>query len=312
MLGDQRSPYVGRFARGWHRLPGFVPGQPQTRTGARPSIDMALRTARTTRSGRPVGERATGGEQVDLARSPLEERCSARRSRGARRQHIVDEKEASRRGATGDASERIGHRQHPFLAGPAGLGSGRLRPSDEGDRREIQLACERPREHAEPGRSRARPAAGMRAAPTSRRRPAAGRAPPGRRRMPPRPRASRRTSAGGPRPWPVPGRRTPLAPTRSAPEDSPRISRRSWAGVDRNDGTTVASAGGAPPRTSRRTATGLRHNRRRPSGRERRSPSPARRHATSCRRHGQGSATSIGSPAPLTAIVRACWVFNSG
>ena len=38
MLGDQGSPYVGRFARGWHRLPGLIPGQPQTRTGARPSI----------------------------------------------------------------------------------------------------------------------------------------------------------------------------------------------------------------------------------------------------------------------------------
>ena len=25
MLGDQGSPYVGRFARGWHRLPGVDP-----------------------------------------------------------------------------------------------------------------------------------------------------------------------------------------------------------------------------------------------------------------------------------------------
>ena len=32
MLSHQRWPYVGRFARGWHRLPGIVPGQPQTRT----------------------------------------------------------------------------------------------------------------------------------------------------------------------------------------------------------------------------------------------------------------------------------------
>jgi hypothetical protein len=36
MLTDQGSAYVGRFARGWHRLPGIrSPGQPQTRTRAR-------------------------------------------------------------------------------------------------------------------------------------------------------------------------------------------------------------------------------------------------------------------------------------
>src|SRR5207245_6156155 len=28
MLDDQRSSYVGRFARGWRRLPGRFPGQP--------------------------------------------------------------------------------------------------------------------------------------------------------------------------------------------------------------------------------------------------------------------------------------------
>ncbi len=45
MLSDQRSPYVGRFARGWHRLPGIIPGQPQTRTRARPSIGTRPRDA---------------------------------------------------------------------------------------------------------------------------------------------------------------------------------------------------------------------------------------------------------------------------
>src|SRR5688572_4683377 len=43
MLGDQGSPYVGRFARGWHRLPGLIPGQPQTRTGAPPEYRHRLR-----------------------------------------------------------------------------------------------------------------------------------------------------------------------------------------------------------------------------------------------------------------------------
>jgi hypothetical protein len=164
----------------------------------------------------------------------------------------------------------------------------------------------------EPGRSRARPGAGGRAGPTSRRPPAPGRARPRRLRAPPRPLATRRTSAGGPRPWPVPGTRTPLAPTRSAPEDSPGIVRRSSAGGARTDGTTAARAGAAAGHRWRRTATGLHRNRRRPVGRARRSPDRARRHRTPRRRHAQGSGTSIGSPAPFTAIVRVCWVFNNG
>src|SRR5881397_3354191 len=45
MLSDQRSPYVGRFARGWHRLPGRFPGQPQTRTWARRRIGTTTRNA---------------------------------------------------------------------------------------------------------------------------------------------------------------------------------------------------------------------------------------------------------------------------
>ena len=196
-----------------------------------------------------------------------------------------------------------------------GSGAPAERSPSSGGRRRPRGARARVRALAlslEPGRSRARPGAGVRAVPTSRRRPAAGRARPGRLRAPPRPLATRRTSAGGPRLWPVPGRRTPLAPTRSAPEDSPGIARRPSARVSRSDGTTAARAGGAPRCMWRRTATGPHRNRRRPVGRERRSLDRARRNATSRRRHAQGSGTSIGSPAPLTAIVRACWVFNNG
>jgi hypothetical protein len=196
-----------------------------------------------------------------------------------------------------------------------GSGAPAERSPSSGGRRRPRAALTRGRAPArarELGRSRARPAAGVRAEPTSRRRPAGGRAQSGRLRAPPRPLATRRTSAGGPRPWPVLGRRTPLAPTRSGPEDSPGIARRPPARVARNDGTTAARAGAAPGRMWRRTATGLHRNRRRPVGRERRSLDRARRNATSRRRHAQGNGTSIRSPAPLTAIVRACWVFNNG
>src|SRR3990170_992531 len=42
MLTDQGSAYVGRFARGWHRLPGNLsPGQPQTRTRAHRRVYVA-------------------------------------------------------------------------------------------------------------------------------------------------------------------------------------------------------------------------------------------------------------------------------
>jgi len=85
---------------------------------------------------------------MDLARSSLEERCGAGRSCGSRGEDVVDEEEARRRGATRDASERTGHRLHPFFAGQARLRRGGLRPADEGRRWELQLACERPREHA--------------------------------------------------------------------------------------------------------------------------------------------------------------------
>ncbi len=148
MLGDQGSPYVGRFARGWHRLPGLIPGQPQTRTGARPSIGAASGTARAARPRRPVGERATGGEEVDLARPGLEERSRAGRSGRARRQHVIDEEQSRWRRLPGDAYERIGHRLQSLFAGSPRLWSGRLRPPDEVGRGEIQLACERLREHA--------------------------------------------------------------------------------------------------------------------------------------------------------------------
>ena len=82
MLSNQGSPYVGRFARGWHRLPGnLFPGQPQTRTGAHPSIE------------RPR-ERPGGRQDSHLARTGPHQRFSASCSRCARREHVIDEQDA--------------------------------------------------------------------------------------------------------------------------------------------------------------------------------------------------------------------------
>ena len=84
-----------------------------------------------------------------ISRAPaFEERGGAGRSRRARGEDVVDQEQASRRTASRDACERIPHRVQSLLPRPTGLRSGRPRPADEGDRGEVQLACERPREHA--------------------------------------------------------------------------------------------------------------------------------------------------------------------
>jgi hypothetical protein len=312
MLGDQGSPYVGRFARGWHRLPGWIPGQPQTRTGARLSIGTAFLTARTTRSGGPVGERAARGEEVDIAPSRFHERCGAGRSRGAGGEHVVDQEESGRCGPVRDASERIGHRPHAFLPGPARLRSGRLRPADEGGRGEIELACERPREHA----SLVEAALGP---------------PPGRERDPGhrvgRRRAERRQ-----------GRCERL------PHASPTGELQS---VDRGPGGSLVREGGSRRRDGRRgtVPASIHVHRRRPptvtaprwlqreefpgargaerpracaasgAGPREENIDRAIEHGGTLRRAAdtvQDNGTSIGSPAPLTAIVSTCWIFSSG
>jgi hypothetical protein len=84
---------------------------------------------------------------MDLVRSPLQEGCGAGRRRGARGEDVVDQQEAGRHRLLWDACERIPHRLQSFLACASCLRGGRLRPADEGDRREIELACERACEH---------------------------------------------------------------------------------------------------------------------------------------------------------------------
>ena len=128
----------------------------------------------------------------------------------------------------------------------------------------------------EPGRTRARPAAGGRGAPTSRRRRAAGRAPPAPRRAPPPPPATRRTSADG------------RAALRGSPVRERRARDAIGAGGQSRQRSTPARDGPAAPatprrlqrderrrHTSRRTATGRRRIRRRPGGTGRRPPDRA-------------------------------------
>ena len=136
MLSDQRSPYVGRFARGWRRLPEIIPGQPQTRTRARPSIgrsDLAQ-------------ERAGGHEHRDTGRAVGQQRlraCAGRRPRG---EHVVDEQHVTRRLHARRRHERSSHRVETSRGVPLGLGTGRDGPPQQPANRQVRLLADDDRE----------------------------------------------------------------------------------------------------------------------------------------------------------------------
>src|SRR5919204_6253570 len=82
MLDDQGSPYVGRFACGWHRLPeNLSPGNHRPERGSGASIARP--------ESRP--DRARGDEYRDVLRPGRDELRGARRGGGARREDVVDQ-----------------------------------------------------------------------------------------------------------------------------------------------------------------------------------------------------------------------------
>jgi hypothetical protein len=312
MLGDQRSPYVGRFARGWHRLPGWIPGQPQTRTGARSSIGTPLRASRTPRRGRPVREGPTCGEQVDLPGAGVDERCGAGRCGGAGGEHVVDEQEPGWGGAARDPGEGAPHRPQALLATAASLRGGGPGPADVGGRREPELACERPREHASliepalgppPGRERD-PRHGI-----GRRR-AEGREGPGERLPDASPAGELQTMDGG-------AGRTSIRERR--PRGGDGLRRTVAAPVDRLRGRpSAAPAPRRPQRLERLDADRTERPRARatpgtgPWEQEVHGPIEHRVTLRGAPDTHQGRGTSTGCPAPLTAIVSTLCVFRTG
>jgi hypothetical protein len=113
MLSHQRWPYVGRFARGWHRLPGRIPGQPQTRTRAL----LRIGSPRLAAQWRPPPcDRPGRGHGVDLRRARLAEHIGGRRHRRPRGEHVVDEQYARR---TGTARPEYAMHRHPAFCGRA-------------------------------------------------------------------------------------------------------------------------------------------------------------------------------------------------
>jgi hypothetical protein len=137
MLGDQGSPYVGRFARGWHRLPGVVPGQPQTRTRARTSI------------GRSTGaqERPCSHQQRDARRSVGEQNLGARGGGRSRGEHVVDEEHMIGHDRAFAGDERSAHRRSACLSIPSGLRTGRDDPAKQPSHRKPGLPADSDREH---------------------------------------------------------------------------------------------------------------------------------------------------------------------
>ena len=147
MLSDQGSPYVGRFARGWHRLPEIVSGQPQTRTRARPSIGTGalggggggtIERHASRRGGTRPRERSRGCQHVDVYRAGVQERIGRRRGRGAGGEDVIDDQHGGR-----DPSSR-----------PNGEGSAHGRPPPGGIAPGLRTAGDRPGEQPGAGGSR--------------------------------------------------------------------------------------------------------------------------------------------------------------
>lgn len=131
---------MGRFARGWRRLPGKIPGQPQTRLRARSSIATT-----------PCRERTRRREHDDVVDPRARERFGACRRRRSRRQDVVHQDDPpgdAGRIAT-DRLERAAHGHPPFVTWTSRLRTGRHRSTREPEDRQTQPGshspCERPR-----------------------------------------------------------------------------------------------------------------------------------------------------------------------
>ena len=128
---------MGRFARGWHRLPGRFPGQPQTRTWARRRIGTTARNAQR-RDG--IVERARRGHEVDPAGPGRGEGLSARCGRGPGREAGLHEQDPLRRCAR--RIEAPPHRRPALGAASAGLGTGRSRAAEQAQDRDPRSLSE--------------------------------------------------------------------------------------------------------------------------------------------------------------------------
>jgi hypothetical protein len=139
MLTDQGSAYVGRFARGWPRLPGSCsPGN------HRPVREPAAEYIGATCSEGQPRHRSSRREQGYRSRAPLDERLRARGRRGPRGQHVVDEQDPPRSVPLG--TERAPHDLAAVDATPARLRSEVVLPLEERHHRDTEPTPDDPGE----------------------------------------------------------------------------------------------------------------------------------------------------------------------
>jgi hypothetical protein len=121
MLSDQWSPYVGRFACDWHRLPGgLLPGNHRPR----------LEPGRIVASGRePPAERSGRGQHADLGGSRSAKGSRALRRGGPGGKDVVDQDHHGRR--TSDGAKCSSEGATALLARPPSLRRGFHRPHQQ-------------------------------------------------------------------------------------------------------------------------------------------------------------------------------------
>ena len=227
MLSDQGSPYVGRFACGWHRLPGNdLPGN--HRPGREPEPSIA--------SGHRAGIARAAVSTPTSAAPPRGSVAAHAAGRGPRREDVVDQQHPRRRRPPGATGTRPSIASAGDAAPSAGLRSRRVVSAEERcDRRDQAIARPRPRA-PRPGRSR-----------------------PVRR---PEPRAGTHVTASADNTFSEPSRprarpRHPAIPRTSAGESpSARVRRRRTARARRERRRRTAMQ-----RTSRRPSVGFRTER---------------------------------------------------
>ena len=289
MLSHQRWPYVGRFARDWHRLPGNIPGQPQTRTRAHPRIGRLPSAPQRT----PAGQGTSGGHRMDLPGPRAAQGLGGGAERGARREHIIDQQDPGRHVV--DRPERPAHGRASLGPGTSSLWIGGDRAPQQPRRRQVEAVRQRDGQRAR----LVVPAFGTPTSCEGHPRDHVGR---GRR-------AHRGHRIGHRRRDIAPSRE--LQPVHGAPRGAVvdegrtcRIERR-WTGSRGTPGpqgwrgcrsarTTAAQEAGAPARTTSRTATHRRRSRRSRVDRRRRARDPTCRDPRGRHRHAYGRETSTG------------------
>jgi hypothetical protein len=140
MLRDQRSRYVGRFARGWPRLPGErPPGNHRPGRGPRRGYAGSCTPRKRVRS---AMEHTGCRDDVHVTGTRRDERVGTRGHRRARGEDVVDEQHAGRH-RTSPHGERAVHRASALLTTTPCLRPRGHTPDQELRHRAIEPAAER-------------------------------------------------------------------------------------------------------------------------------------------------------------------------